>query len=539
VKRRNHRARLLATAGILASLAGGCSDRERAERSSPPQHDALLPVALPDVSRLEASVQQQVRERYAALERLRQGSGAPAAEIGEGYGEVGTLLMATEFLEPAAPYLRNARTLAPEDRRWPYYLGHLYRSRGMPAQAMAFFEEALARSPNDVATLVWLGEMHLTEGRPDAAAPLFDKVLALQPQSLPGRFGRGRASLAQHNYRGAVEHLEAALALDANAMNVHYLLAMAYRGLGDAAKAEAHLRRQGRFEILPPDPLMEELRESLRSAMSYELRGTRALNGGRWANAIAEFRRGLEVDPGSPSLRHKLGTALHMQGDAEAARKTFEQVIQESPQYAKAHYSLGLLLESSGRAAEAMERFSRAVRLEPEYVEARVRLAELLRRQGRLREALTHYERVLEVNPRVPEAAFGSAMAFVRLNRYQEALDVLRAASNLHPNEPALAHAVARLLAAAPDASVRNGSQALATMQAMPDPERRLDMGETMAMALAEAGRFSQAATWQRDAIAAARRAGNDGLAQRMTASLRLYEAGRPCRTPWRDEDLP
>jgi tetratricopeptide (TPR) repeat protein len=541
------RAILVASASTLTVAAAGCADREQTaaprsdttERVESKGEGALLPVSLPEVSRLETSVQTQVREQYAVLQRLQEAPGTPATELGRAYGAMGTLLMAAEYIELAEPYYLNARALAPGEYRWPYYLGHLYKTRGMLPQAVAFFEEVLTLRPDDVATLVWLGEMHLTRGRPDAADPLFAKALTLQPQSVAARFGLGRAALAKRDHRGAVEHLEAALTLNKQAVNIHYPLAMAYRGLGESAKAEAHLAQQGKFEILPTDPLIQELRALLQSAISYEIAGTRELNSGHVADAAAQFRKGLELEPSNASLRHKLGTALYMLGQADAARETFERVVRESPEYAKAHYSLGVLLESSGRRSEAIERYSAAVRHEPEYLEARARLAGLLRLQGRLREALAHYDHVLMVDPRVPEASFGSAMVLVRLQQYQEARERLTVARQVHLDQPGFAHALARVLAAAPEARIRDGRQALALMQSLSEEQRRLDMGETMAMVLAEVGQYEQAAAWQRDAIAAARRVGNEGLARRMTGSLQLYEAGQPCRTPWRDEDLP
>jgi tetratricopeptide (TPR) repeat protein len=507
--------------------------------AAPAGGDTLRPVTLPDLSRLEPSVQAQIRDRYAALERLQQAPSAGPAALGEAYGEVGKVLMAAEFSDLAEPSFLNARAMAPGDHRWPYYLAHIYRTRGLLPRAAEFFNEALARRPDDVATLVWLGELQLAAGHPDAAEALFGRALALDSQLVAARFGLGRAAVAKQDHRTAIEHLEAALALDREALNVHYPLAMAYRGLGDLARAEAHLRQQGKFEILPPDPLMQELRTLLASAISYELQGTRELTSGHYGEAAQHFRRGLTLDPSNPSLRHKLGTALHMLGQPDAARQMFEQVVKDSPEFARAQYSLGVLLESDGRRAEALERYAAAVMHQPGYAEARMRLAGLLRVLGEPGEALAHYEEVLATDPRLPEALFGSAMALIRLRRYQDARTRLEEARRVFPDQPGFAHALARLLAAAPEASVRDGRGALALMNALPEPLRRLDMGETMAMALAEAGQYRAAAMWQREAMAAARSAGNEALAQRMAASLRLYEAGQPCRTPWRNEDMP
>lgn len=532
---------------VLAILMSGCASdtttsvpaTNQVASGSPPGRGTLLPVSLPDLLRLEESAQEQVREQDALLMRKLENPGTPAVELSNAYGEMGKLLMAGEYFDAAEAYYLNAETLVPSDMRWPYYLGHLYKTKGAFAKSVVSFERALQLRPNDVATLVWLSEVHLGDGRPEAAEPLLTKALSLQPRSVPARFGLGRAALAKQDYGTAVKHLEEALALNTQAASIHYPLAMAYRGLGEAEKAEAHLRQRGDFDILPADPLMQELKELLQSAISYEIRGTRALDSGDWTAAVAHFRKGLELAPGSPLLRHKLGTALFLTGDARAAQEQFEQVVRVSPEYAKAHYSLGVLMETSGRNQEAIERFSAAVRHEPNYIEARVRLAGVLRRSGRLQESLSQYDQVLKIDPRVPEASAGYAMTLVRLGRYQEARDRLRDATKVHADQPQFALALARLLAAAPDDRVRDGRQAMAVMQALPDEQRRIDSGETMAMTLAELGQYEEAAAWQRGAMAAARQAGRADLAQRMAENLRLYEARKPCRTPWRDEDLP
>jgi tetratricopeptide (TPR) repeat protein len=284
---------------------------------------------------------------------------------------------------------------------------------------------------------------------------------------------------------------------------------------------------------------MEELDELLESSVAYEFRGIRALNNGDWAAAAAHFRKGIELAPANPSLRHKLGTALAQMGDARGAQEQFEEVVRVSPEDAKAHYSLGLLVEASGRHQDAIERLSAAVRSEPDYVEARLALAGILRRSGQLQEALTQYEHVLKINPRVTDAAFGHAMALVALRRYGQARDRLTEGMEVYPDQPRFAHALASLLAAAPDDRVRDGRRAMMLMQELIKEQKSVDLDETMAMTLAELRQFEQAVAVQRDVMTAAARAGRDDLARRMAENLILYERHKSCRTPWRNDDLP
>ena len=64
-----------------------------------------------------------------------------------------------------------------------------------------------------------------------------------------------------------------------------------------------------------------------------------------------------------------------------------------------------------------------------------------------------------------------------------------------------------------------------------------MDRGETLAMALAEAGHYEQAAQLQRSLITEVERSGRNDLAGLLRDNLILYENGKACRTPWRDDD--
>lgn len=532
-----------AFAWVVSAASAGCTadpDAPASEAAAPhaPDGQPLQPTPLPDLSEMTAAVRDQIRERYSSLTAAIEHPGTPS-ELSEAYGEMGNLLMAARYADAPESFYLNAQILAPSDRRWPYYLGHLYTTRGAFAQAAASFEQALALRADDVPTLISLGEVHLAQGRPEAAEPLFTQALSLQPGSVWARIGLGQAALTRQDHIRAVQHLEEALAVDPEAANIHYPLAMAYRGLGELEQAEVHLQQRDSGTIRQPDPLMQAMRDSLQSPTAYEREGIQALGSGDWEAAAAAFRRGIELVPANPSLRHRLGTALFMLGNEREGQAQFEEALRVSPEYAEAHYSLGLLLEGSGRFEEALHRFSTAVRHEPSYVEARLRLARLLRRTGRPSEALSEYAQVIAADPRSTEAPFGYAMALVGLGRHQEARDRLAAGTTLYPDQPIFAKALARLLAAAPDARARDGQRALMLVQELLEQERSFDLGEAMAMALAEVGQYAEAASWQREVMSMAEQAGRYDLAQLMAGNLTLYERGQPCRTPWRDDEMP
>jgi hypothetical protein len=110
---------------------------------------------------------------------------------------------------------------------------------------------------------------------------------------------------------------------------------------------------------------------------------------------------------------------------------------------------------------------------------------------------------------------------------------------NTHPDQGFFAHALARLLAAAPDDRVRDAAQAQAIVDRLLQQNQTIEVGETAAMILAERRNFQQAAALQRQLIAAADKASQPDLSRELTANLQRYEHGQPCRTPFRDDELP
>lgn len=544
--------------GGLVLVLGACGDAggsrqpagDQVTRSAPesatagnPAAGTLRPTPLPDVSAMASSVQQQIRDRHAALMALTTPAGgtAPAANplaVSEAYGDMGKLLMAAQSYDAAEACFLNAQTLNTADFRWPYYLAHIARLGGQPEKALALFERVRQLQPDDIATLVWLGDTLLQLGRPTEAEPHFTRALSLQDTSISARYGLGRAALAENDPKRAVMHLEEVLKRDPKASSAQYPLSMAYDALGDKTRAAEHLRQRGTREILPADPLMVALEGLLNSAQTYETQGIRALEKEEFTTAADQFRKGLALAPDSAALHHRLGASFVGLGDKASARREFEAAVALQPTYFLALYSLGVLDQEEGRHAEATERFKAALVARPTYTEARVRLASSLRRAGRPQDAWKEYEQVLATNPDLVEARVGAAMALAQAGRYKDARErLLAAVAAGGPDAAVFQHALARLLVSAPDASVRDGQRAMAIVQQLVQQGRSLELGETMAMTLAELGEFERAVAVQRDLLTGAQRNAVTSVMPRLRDNLARYERREPCRTPWtRDE---
>ena len=513
--------RLLRAVAILAVAAcvGGC----RAERPAP------VP-PLPDLSAMAVPVQQQIREQYA---QLTDGT-APASDQARAseLGTMGVLLMAAESVAAAEPFLTQAMALDPGEPRWPYYLGHLSRMKGDAEGAATHFQQVLALRADDVPSLVWLGNVTLDQGRGDAAAAFYERALALHPGLFDALLGLGRAALVAGKADVAVARLEAASAAEPRATAVNYPLAMAYRQVGRIDDAEARLRARGDAQPPLPDPLMRELAEILRSPVVYEGRGDRALAAGQAPAAVEAFRQALALAPERRALKQKLATALAVSGDIRAAVTLYQELLAQDPNFPEAHYSLGALFVSNGQLAPAIEQFTAAVSGDPGYLQARLQLARTLRKARAFDRALAAFQGALSVDPRFADARLGYAVTLADAGRYGTARAWLTEARRAHPEHLEFTELLVRVLAAAPDAGVRDGELAADLATRLVTQARTWRTLEAQAMALAETNQWSEAAARQRDAIETFRAAGR-GEAPWLSDGLRRYERHEASRVPW------
>jgi len=116
--------------------------------------------------------------------------------------------------------------------------------------------------------------------------------------------------------------------------------------------------------------------------------------------------------------------------------------------------------------------------------------------------------------------------------RVREALAEWRRAVELDPKHVLALNRAALVLAASPDASLRNGAEAVALAQRAVELSGGRDPAllDTLAAAYAEAGRFPEATRTARRALDLAKQQRDSQLAQALSSRIALYEAGTPFR---------
>jgi uncharacterized protein (TIGR03032 family) len=121
-------------------------------------------------------------------------------------------------------------------------------------------------------------------------------------------------------------------------------------------------------------------------------RGRELYQKGQLAEAIAAFRRCLELDPKDGEARYCLGVAL---GDAEQYDEALTHlvaVVQAEPERAEAYNCLGYACSRRGQPQQAIAAYEQAIALRPDYAEAHLNLAMTLLQTGDYARGFTEYE---------------------------------------------------------------------------------------------------------------------------------------------------
>jgi Flp pilus assembly protein TadD len=354
-----------------------------------------------DAAAMEPVVREQVEAARRSLAGAPAQPGAAAAGI---YGEAGKTFFLYALGGAAMPCFENAAALAPEDVRWAYYAGVLAQRLGDLGRARGQLLRATALQSPFPAALYRLGEVELLRGDRAAAGRAFAATLAFPGTVAAAHYGLGRLALQGGDARLAVEHLEAVLQAQPEASIVHAPLAAAYRRLGQLDKAQAQAAAYGNGQVQFVDVLMGQLQAANVGNMRRIAGATEAYKQGNYAEAAAEIRQAIAVDPQDVRSWMLLGHAQERLGDAAGAEQSYRRAVELDPGHPRARLSLGTLLAQRGARVEAIEQLAAAVRLRPDLPDARFNLAKALAEEGRLPEALAQCDALLQSAPQDRDA---------------------------------------------------------------------------------------------------------------------------------------
>ena len=258
---------------------------------------------------------------------------------------------------------------------------------------------------------------------------------------------------------------------------------------------------------------------------------------GRMDEAIVQFQKTLAINPNNAEANYDLGNAFFKQGRMDEAIAQFHKTLAINVNNTDVHYNnadvhnnLGNIFLRQGRMDEAVAQFQEALAINPKNADAQYNLGNAFRRQGGVNEAIAQFQKALAIKPQFAEAHYNLGNAFLQQGQVDEAIAHFQKALTIKPNYVEARNNLAWVLATCPQASLRNGIEAVK----LAEQANQLTGGEnpvvlcTLAAAFGEAGRFPEAIETAQRALQLAEAQSNTTLAGTLQSQLKLYQAGIP-----------
>jgi cytochrome c-type biogenesis protein CcmH/NrfG len=118
------------------------------------------------------------------------------------------------------------------------------------------------------------------------------------------------------------------------------------------------------------------------TAATYSKAATEFARQKSWDEAIADYRKALELEPNDPLTHYNLALALKYKGESSGAATEFQAALRLKPKWADAYYGLGATRYDLRDLTTAAKELRAALALEPTNLAARRLLAHIYLEQN-------------------------------------------------------------------------------------------------------------------------------------------------------------
>ena len=275
-------------------------------------------------------------------------------------------------------------------RRWR---GCMYLGLKRAEEALADFDQVLARFPRRVCALLGRGQAHEALYRDAEALAAYRAAVEADPYREDAHLALGSLLCDRvHDYDAAASEFREAIRLAPHSEAAHLFLGNALKNKRDVVGAVSEYR--------------EAIRCAPESALAHRYLGLALVAQGAVANALTEFREAIRLDPRSAEAHQDLASLLHQNGETDEAIAECREAVRLNPDDGELHGILGFLLGQAGDVTGKLLELREAVRLRPKDPLTHGRLGVALGRNGDNGGAIAELREAIRLEPGDPTTHF-------------------------------------------------------------------------------------------------------------------------------------
>ncbi len=175
--------------------------------------------------------------------------------------------------------------------------------------------------------------------------------------------------------------------------------------------------------------------------VAYKNLGDALSDQGQQSEAIVAYQEAIKLEE-NPAIYYSLGNAQRQQGDWEGAAVSYQQALELNSKQpfwlypCLVYRTLGDTLSQQGKLDAALTAYQSAIKLEPENSGNYVGVGKAQLKKGAVDEAIASYRKAIELNPNNLAAYRNLGDALQKKGRVDEAISAYEKAIKLKPANP-------------------------------------------------------------------------------------------------------
>jgi len=123
---------------------------------------------------------------------------------------------------------------------------------------------------------------------------------------------------------------------------------------------------------------------------------------GRPSEAMVEYRRAIEIDPGMTDAYYNLAHIHQLQNQKQTALKLYEKIIEIDPSHHHTYINLGVLYFENRENEKSVRSFQKALEFDPLNLTAHFNLGMIHYQNKNYSDSVHHLDRAIQEGARVP-----------------------------------------------------------------------------------------------------------------------------------------